>query len=486
MLLEFVIASPIPTSSTEAMENRKELHIVVFPWLAFGHMIPFLELSKHLAIKRHHISYVSAPRNLERLLSKIPQNLIPFIELVPVPLPRVGKLPPNAETTSDVPFDDVELLKKAYDGLKEPLARFLEASSPIDWIIYDYPSYWLPPIADRLGIQKVFLSLMNGWSSATFGPSSKMIKDGDGTWSNPENLTSPLEWVPFNNNIVYRFHEAKNSLGAAQTNASGVSDMFRSGSSVRDCDIFAIRSCRELEAEYLQLLEELHGKPVVPVGLMPVSVEEGQRAKDDTWQSMKGWLDEHTKNSVVYVSLGSEFALSQDEITELALGLELSMLPFFWALRKQAGTQPELPDGFEERTRGRGLVWTNWAPQTQLLAHDSVGAFLTHCGWSSIIEGLQFGRPLVMLPFVLDQGLNARVMEQKKVGIEIPRNNRDGSFNKISVAQSLKVVCGDIHGTIYRDEAKKMSRMVADKNLHNQYMEEFEAYLHNKRPKPEA
>lgn len=251
-------------------------------------------------------------------------------------------------------------------------------------------------------------------------------------------------------------------------------------------DIFAIRSCRELEAEYLQLLEELHGKPVVPVGLMPVSVEEGQRAKDDTWQSMKGWLDEHTKNSVVYVSLGSEFALSQDEITELALGLELSMLPFFWALRKQAGTQPELPDGFEERTRGRGLVWTNWAPQTQLLAHDSVGAFLTHCGWSSIIEGLQFGRPLVMLPFVLDQGLNARVMEQKKVGIEIPRNNRDGSFNKISVAQSLKVVCGDIHGTIYRDEAKKMSRMVADKNLHNQYMEEFEAYLHNKRPKPEA
>lgn len=462
------------------------MHIVVFPWLAFGHMIPFLEISKHLATKGHHISYVSAPRNLERLFPRIPQNLVPFIKLVPVSLPRVEKLPPNAEATSDVPFDNVDLLKKAYDGLHEQMAQFLEAVSPIDWIISDFPGHWIPPITDRLGIRKVFISLMNGWSSAAFGPSSNMIKDGAGTWSNPESLTNPLEWVPFHNQVVYRFHEAKKSISAAQKNASGVSDLFRSGSSVQDCDVFAIRSCRELEAEYLQLLEKLHKKPVVPLGLLPASVEEGHRAKDDTWQSIKGWLDKHTKNSVVYVALGSEFIPSQDEITELALGLELSMLPFFWALRKLADTPLELPDGFEERTRDQGMVCTNWAPQSQILAHESVGAFLTHCGWSSIIEGLQFGKPLVMLPFVLDQGLNARVMEARKVGIEIPRNNEDGSFTKNSVAQSLKLVLRDIFGKIYRDEAKKMSRMVADKNLQHRYMEDFETYLYNNRPTHES
>ena len=193
-------------------------------------------------------------------------------------------------------------------------------------------------------------------------------------------------------------------------------------------------------------------------------------------------MDKHTHDTVVYVALGSELAPSQDIVTELALGLELSKLPFFWALRKQA-TQPlELPDGFEERTRKQGMVWTNWAPQTQILAHDFVGAFLTHCGWSSIIEGLQFGKPLVMLPFVLDQGLNARVMEEKKVGIEILRNNNDGSFTKHSVAQSLKVVFEDIVGKIYRNEAKKLSRMVSDKNLQHQYIDKFEKYLNNNRP----
>ncbi|XP_057530974.1 putative UDP-rhamnose:rhamnosyltransferase 1 [Amaranthus tricolor] len=468
------------------MENKKALDIVVFPWLAFGHMIPFLELSKHLAKKGHHISYVSTPRNLERLLPKIPKNLLPFIKLVPIPLPRDGVLPPKAEASSDMPFDDVELLKKAYDGLKEPLASILEGATPIDWIIYDYPCYWLPPIADRLGVRKAFLSLMNGWSSASFGPSSNMIKDGAGTWSKPESLTGRLEWVPFQNNVVYRFHEAKKSLSAARKNASGVSDMFRGGCSVCDCDVFAIRSSRELEAEYLQLLEKLHRKPVVPVGLLPTSVDEDQMANSDTWHSIKDWLDKHTNESVVYAALGSELGPSQDVVNALALGLELSRLPFFWALRNHAGRPQELPDGFKKQTRDQGLVWTSWVPQAQILSHNSVGAFLTHCGWSSIIEGLQFGKPLIMLPFVLDQGLNARVMEAKKVGFEIPRNNQDGSFDKNSVAQSLKVMCEDVFGKIYRDEAKKMSRMVADENLHNQYIEEFEAYLYRNRPISEA
>lgn len=91
-----------------------------------------------------------------------------------------------------------------------------------------------------------------------------------------------------------------------------------------------------------------------------------------------------------------------------------------------------------------------------------------------------------MLPFVLDQGLNARVLEVRKVGIEIPRNNEDGSFTKNSVAQSLKLVLRDIFGKIYRDEAKKMSRMVADKNLQHRYMEGFETYLYNNRPTHES
>lgn len=78
---------------------------------------------------------------------------------------------------------------------------------------------------------------------------------------------------------------------------------------------------------------------------------------------------------------------------------------------------------------------------------------MTHCGWSSIIEGLQFGRPLIMLPFVLDQGLNARVLAAKRVGVEIPRNDEDGSFSRSSVAESLRVVLEDEAGKILKGKS---------------------------------
>lgn len=52
----------------------------------------------------------------------------------------------------------------------------------------------------------------------------------------------------------------------------------------------------------------------------------------------------------------------------------------------------------------------------------SVGGFLTLCGWNSIVEGLIHSHPLVMLPCQAEQGLTARVLQDRELGIEIPRN----------------------------------------------------------------
>ncbi|XP_057500873.1 putative UDP-rhamnose:rhamnosyltransferase 1 [Actinidia eriantha] len=459
-----------------------KLHVVVFPWLAFGHMIPFFELAKRVARRGHKVSFLSTPRNIDRL-PKLPSTLSPTINLVKIPLPTVDGLPADAEATIDVPSDKVHYLKKAYDGLETELTRFLQQSSA-DWIIYDFAPYWLPPIAAKLGISRAFFNAVNAWFLAFLGPSTALI-DGSDPRTELEDYTVTPKWVPFPCNLAHRYYEIKWIAENVQNITADVLDTYRLGSAIIGCDILATRDCHEYEPDWLILLQDLNKRPVVPVGLMPPSVQDSMEEINDTWLSIRGWLHGQSKGSVVYVALGSELAPSQETLTELALGLELSGVPFFWALRNPPGSSEsnsvQLPDGFKERTKGCGVVWTSWVPQLKILAHDSVGCFLTHCGWSSIIEGLQFGHPLVMLPFMVEQGLNARIFEKNQVGIEIPRDQRDGSLRRNSVAESLSLVMNEDKGRIYRDKAREMKTIFGDKVRHDRYMDDFVEHLQNYR-----
>ena len=106
----------------------------------------------------------------------------------------------------------------------------------------------------------------------------------------------------------------------------------------------------------------------------------------------------------MFVCLDSEHFMSEEQIVEMAHGLELSEVSFIWFFRVQRGEGESadswarlLPSGFLERIEGRGMVVEGWAPQKAILAHPSIGGFLTHCGWSSVSEGMSFGVPMIAL-----------------------------------------------------------------------------------------
>ncbi|KAM2647516.1 hypothetical protein TB1_000749 [Malus domestica] len=86
----------------------------------------------------------------------------------------------------------------------------------------------------------------------------------------------------------------------------------------------------------------------------------------------------------------SEYKLSKEQVFEISYGLELSELPFLWALRKPNWAKSEvdaLPRGFVDRTSEKGLVCFRWVPQMEILAHPSFGSI-----GGSIIE---FGSELL-------------------------------------------------------------------------------------------
>ncbi|GFS34543.1 hypothetical protein Acr_00g0034600 [Actinidia rufa] len=136
------------------------------------------------------------------------------------------------------------------------------------------------------------------------------------------------------------------------------------------------------------------------------------------------------------------------QIHELAYWLKLSKLPFISVLRnsEEIDTLNLLRPGFSNQTSDQGVVSLGWGSQVEILAHRAIGGCLFHSGWGSI-ESLGFGLPLILMPMVADQSLNAKLLLEKGVGYEVPRNE-DGSFNRDPVAKSVRLVMVEQEGEL--------------------------------------
>ncbi|GJM94894.1 hypothetical protein PR202_ga11578 [Eleusine coracana subsp. coracana] len=186
------------------------------------------------------------------------------------------------------------------------------------------------------------------------------------------------------------------------------------------------------------------------------------------------WLDQQPRGSVVYVSFGSGGTLTLQQTAELALGLELAQCRFVWAVKRphQSSTTGAffgsrqgdeetaaldfLPEGFIDRTKDVGLVMTStWAPQTAILDHASVGCFVTHCGWNSILESVIYGVPMVAWPLYAEQNMNAAMLEvQVRVAVRVKFGD-DHFVTKEEVAAAIKRV---MNGA----EAERMTKRVSE------------------------
>lgn len=158
------------------------------------------------------------------------------------------------------------------------------------------------------------------------------------------------------------------------------------------------------------------------------------------------WLDLQPSQSVVFLCFGSMGLFSKEQLMDMAVGLENSGHRFLWVVRNppmdgdqmKLPSEPDLdvllPKGFVDRTKDRGLVLKSWAPQVAILSHDSVGGFVTHCGWNSTLEAVCAGVPMVAWPLYAEQRMNKVFMvEEFKVALPL-----DGLENKFVSAAELE------------------------------------------------
>lgn len=244
-----------------------------------------------------------------------------------------------------------------------------------------------------------------------------------------------------------------------------------------------VNSFMELEPGAIKALQkEEPGKPpVYPIG--PLVNMDGAHSGVDGLECLK-WLDDQPHGSVLYVSFGSGGTLSSAQIDELAYGLEMSEQRFLWVVRSpndrianatffsaKSQTNPLdfLPEGFVERTKNRGLVLPNWAPQAQILRHGSTGGFLTHCGWNSVLESVVNGVPLVAWPLYAEQKMNAvSVTQDIKVALR-PRVSENGLVEREEIAQIVKGLMEGEEGKNLRYKMKDLKEAAAETLSQNGY-----------------
>ncbi|KAK8517602.1 hypothetical protein V6N13_127765 [Hibiscus sabdariffa] len=213
--------------------------------------------------------------------------------------------------------------------------------------------------------------------------------------------------------------------------------------------------------------------PIFPIGPMVTPASPIDSNKTEVFD----WLEKQPIESVLYVSFGSGGLLSNEQMVELAYGLELSQQRFIWVVRPPAqkkssdgsfftvgnssnaneGLASYLPEGFLDRTKNVGFIVWDWAPQVEILRHESVGGFLSHCGWNSTLESITNGVPLIAWPLYAEQRMNAALLaEELKVAVRPKTLPWKGIVGREEIKMVVETLLVEEEGHAMRGRVKEL------------------------------
>ncbi|XP_061356959.1 uncharacterized protein LOC133301349 [Gastrolobium bilobum] len=414
----------------EALRKQKmdslhsvKLHAVCVPFPAQGHVNPFMQFAKLLRCIGFHITFVNTEFNHNRLVKSLGPDFVKGLpdfrfETIPDGLP-----PSEKNATQDVPLLCDSTRKNCYEPLKE-LVRKLNCSPDVpsvSCIIADGTMGFAGKVAKDLGIRELQFWTASGCGFVGYLQYDELVRRGilpfkDENFVSDGTLDTSLDWISGMKNI--RLQDLPSFIRT--TTLDDIMFDFL-GSEARNClrsSSIIINTFQELEGEALDALKAKNPDiySVGPLHLLGRHFSEKENgfmsSGSSFWKNDPEcieWLDKWEPCSVIYVNYGSITVMTEHHLKEFAWGLANSKVPFLWIMRPDVvmGESVTLPQEFLDEIKDRGYI-TSWCSQDQVLAHPSVGIFLTHCGWNSTIEGISAGVPMICWPFFAEQQTNCR------------------------------------------------------------------------------
>ncbi|KAF8020330.1 hypothetical protein BT93_G0895 [Corymbia citriodora subsp. variegata] len=438
--------------------------IVLYPSPLRGHIVSMFELGQ-LIRKRH-------PRFSIIIILSSASSAAPIADsssITVLHLPSSAADAPAAAEPDQTPFD---LARRDASNLRLALAA-IAAAADLRALIIDGFSDAAFPVAAALGIPTYYYFTSGAVALAVFlhlptlhGRTSKSFKDlGDETVNIPG--LPPIKASDMPGGMLdrgWRFYDYFLDACRNMISSSGI----------------IVNTCDSLETQIISAIREGSSvpdgptPPIFAVGPLVESKVDGNGDGGDERERRHeclSWLDSQPSRSVVFLCFGSQGRFSAMQLKEMASGLERSGLRFLWVVRpppqeasakSTSGSNDDdgstslekfLPEGFLERTRERGMVLKSWAPQMQVLSHGSVGGFVTHCGWNSIIEAVHAGVPMVAWPLYAEQKVNrAFLVEKAALALPLSMSGEDGFVSADELAKQVtELMTGSGEGKVVRE-----------------------------------
>ncbi|XP_021861718.1 7-deoxyloganetin glucosyltransferase isoform X2 [Spinacia oleracea] len=415
------------------MEN----HVICVPFPAQGHIRPMLKLAKLLHFKfNFNITFV----NTHHIHQTLFKNHHTCSENNKTPFFRFESLRPEGVSDND-PKDILSVINDVVTNklelpLKELLMSNLRTSNNINsnnnsnysrprisCMISDVAmSSFTLRVAEEFGIPAVLFETASACSLLAYFHFRQLLDKGiipplqDESCETNGYLEKTIDWIPSLKGICLR--DMPTFIRTTiDPNDLMLNIVMLNAQRALNSRALIINTFDVLEQDVLKELSTINPN-IYPIGPLNLLVDY-HISKNDTisicdegdeedHEYMK-WLDTQEPNSVLYISFGTIECVNQEKIIEIAWGLANSLSKFLWVVISDQVTG-ELNcrefNRFEEEIKGRGVL-VDWCDQESVLAHPSIGGFLTHCGWNSTIESISYGVPMICWPLVADQVTNA-------------------------------------------------------------------------------
>ncbi|KAL2469456.1 UDP-glycosyltransferase 75D1 [Abeliophyllum distichum] len=413
-------------------------HYLILFFPVQSHINPSLQLAKNLAGSGAKVTLVTTNRGLKQMKSLPTLKGLSYASFS-------NENDDDYQSSSGFSSYVASLRSIGSQKLMRLMEKFSDDGEPVTLLVYSILLPWVAAVARELQVPSAFLFIQ---CATAFTIYHRFFNSQDGIHGrmDPSVSIKLLQSLP-----LFSFSDLPSFLLPDSPLSGFMIPVLQEHIQVLEQDprsFVLVNTFEELEQESFKDIANMN---IIAVGpLIPLAFCDGSDLTDKSFggdlfsksEDYVQWLDTKPKCSVIYVSFGSVAVIKKEQKEEILHALVESGRPFLWVLRSSNSEEEEVHKTMKNGVKGDGII-VPWCSQVEVLSHQSIGCFVTHCGWNSTLESLVSGVPLVCCPQFSDQTTNAKMVEEVwGTGVRA-KANEESIVERGEIKKCLDILTGD-------------------------------------------